>query len=287
MSVAMSKRDVRRPSVAMWALVAGLALGFATGREVGSVERRGCGLASFGEAAETSPAPSGAAPEAPSEAEPAVTAVRPPPQIEPPPIAPLPPSDGPWLPLSRHNARRGTTGAKGTIVEFVDFSSPECKAVAPLLHRVRDRFPSDVAVVVFHLPDATRPEARSAALAMQAALRQRKHWEMHDRMLEGQPALARADLLGYATELGLDVESFARDLDDPSVAAEVDADGAIAARIGAVRAPAFYVNCAKLDAPYDLDAFARIIEPQIAAANAQVVAGVTLEGLYDVLCKAP
>ena len=58
-----------------------------------------------------------------------------------------------------------------------------------------------------------RASARSsAAEAAEAAAEQGKFWELHDLLLDHQDALRDSDLIGYAEELGLDVQRFEDDL---------------------------------------------------------------------------
>lgn len=264
----------------VFSLLTGLAVGFAVGREVGGCQRGGRPSAVAGARTvdDVVPARPGGADDA----------AQPAPEPQPPAGEPLPPAAEPEataLPLARHNARRGTTGAKATIVEFIDFLSPASKAIAPTLHRLRDRYPTELAVVVKQLPGDEDGPAMTAALAMQAAFRQRKHWEMHDKMLASQTALAPDDLERYAAELGLDVEQFKRDMADPIVRQEVDADRAVARQVVATPAPSFFVNCRKVEAPHSAEVFQQVIDPEIARANQLRVAGVPEEELYQHLCK--
>ena len=63
------------------------------------------------------------------------------------------------------------------------------------------------------------PSAQLAAEAAEAAAAQGAFWEMHDLLLDHQDALALADLVAYAEQLGLDVERFSRDLTEHAGAA--------------------------------------------------------------------
>ena len=64
-----------------------------------------------------------------------------------------------------------------------------------------------------HLPlNDVHPRAQLAAEAREAAAAQGAFWEMHDLLLDHQDALEPPDLVGYARELGLDVDRFTDDL---------------------------------------------------------------------------
>jgi protein-disulfide isomerase len=59
-----------------------------------------------------------------------------------------------------------------------------------------------------------------------AAGAQGKFWEMHDLLFANQPALARVDLMKYASSLNLDMPRFEKDLDSDRIKAQVAADRA-------------------------------------------------------------
>ena len=59
-----------------------------------------------------------------------------------------------------------------------------------------------------HAPAASNPNALLAHEAALAAGAQGKFWEMHDTLFENQTQLTRADLLGYAKALGLNLAAF-------------------------------------------------------------------------------
>jgi protein-disulfide isomerase len=81
--------------------------------------------------------------------------------------------------------------------------------VAGLLNQTRD-----VRVIFKHAPAATNPNALLAHEAALAAGAQGKFWEMHDTLFENQTKLSRADLLGYAKALGLNLPAFQQALDN-------------------------------------------------------------------------
>ena len=54
-------------------------------------------------------------------------------------------------------------------------------------------------------PAASNPNAMLAHEAALAARAPGKFWEMHDTLFENQTKLSRADLLGYAKSLALDL----------------------------------------------------------------------------------
>ena len=105
---------------------------------------------------------------------------------------------------------RGPLDAPVTVVEYGDFECPYCGRAEPAVRELLRDF-ADVRYVWRHLPLAdVHPNAQLAAEASEAAAAQGAFWPMHDLLLEHQDALGPADLVGYADQLGLDVERFKR-----------------------------------------------------------------------------
>jgi protein-disulfide isomerase len=72
---------------------------------------------------------------------------------------------------------------------------------------------ADVRYVWRHVPLTDMHEhAQLAAEASEAAAFQGAFWPMHDLLLTHQTALRPSDRVGYAEELGLDVDRFTEDL---------------------------------------------------------------------------
>src|SRR5579862_7545181 len=101
---------------------------------------------------------------------------------------------------------RGPEDAPVTVLEYGDFQCPYCgRAERVLRELLQDR--GDVRYVWRHLPlNDVHPEAQQAAEAAEAAAKQGAFWEMHDKLLAHQSKLRLPDLVGYAGELGLDVD---------------------------------------------------------------------------------
>ena len=105
---------------------------------------------------------------------------------------------------------RGPRDAPVTVVEYGDFECPYCGQAEPVVRELLADF-GDVRYVWRHLPlTDVHPHAQLAAEAAEAAAAQGAFWEMHDLLLEHQDALQPRDLLGYAEQLGLDLERFQR-----------------------------------------------------------------------------
>ncbi|GAA4535529.1 Na+/H+ antiporter NhaA [Nonomuraea ferruginea] len=102
---------------------------------------------------------------------------------------------------------RGPADAAVTVVEYGDFECPYCGRLHPILEELRRRRP-DVRFVFRHYPlRDMHPRALAAALVAEAAARDGRFWEMHDKLYAAQRALADADLARYAAELKVDLSA--------------------------------------------------------------------------------
>ncbi|HZO15705.1 MAG TPA: protein kinase [Polyangiaceae bacterium] len=186
-----------------------------------------------------------------------------------------------FVTLSDHSPRKGPKPAKVTVVVFSDFQCPFCKRLVPTLQEIEKSYPEDVAIVFMHQPLPMHQRAMEAALALQAAHRQGKAWEMHDKMFENEKVLSREDLERYAREIGLDVARFKRDMDDPKVKQEVLDDQKIANQVGANGTPTLFINGRKLPGARPFSDFKPIIDDELAHADELIKGGTPLADVYE------
>jgi Na+/H+ antiporter NhaA len=147
---------------------------------------------------------------------------------------------------------RGPIDAPVTVVEYGDFECPYCGRAEPVIRELLRDF-GDVRYVWRHLPlTDVHPHAWLAAEAAEAAAIQGAFWEMHDLLLANQNALTTSDLMGYAQQLGLDVERFENDLREHAGAAKVADDVDSADLSGVAGTPTFFINGRRHPGAYDI-----------------------------------
>jgi protein-disulfide isomerase len=147
------------------------------------------------------------------------------------------------------------------LVEFGDFACDFCARATGVMKELSARFGDDLTYVFRHLPQThVHPWAETAAEAAEAAGAQGKFWEMHDLLFDHPSELEVPDLLGYAGRLGLDVERFARDLEERTFASRVRADVASAEVSGASGTPTFFVGGRRHTGPWDAETLAARLE---------------------------
>ena len=147
---------------------------------------------------------------------------------------------------------RGPLDAPVTVLEYGDFECPYCGQAEPVVRELL-REHGDIDYVWRHLPlNDVHPNAQRAAEAAEAAAEQDAFWEMHDLLLERQDALGYRDLVGYARELGLDVERFQKDLRSRTGAGRIaqDVDSADLSAVSGT--PTFFINGLRHYGAYDI-----------------------------------
>lgn len=138
----------------------------------------------------------------------------------------------------------GKPDAKITVVEFSDFQCPFCKRGNDTMKDLLKEFPDDVKLIFMHLPLPFHKQATSAAVASIAAGEQGKFWEMHDLLFDNQGRLGEEDKLyvELAEKLKLDVAKFKEDLKAEKNKKVVEANAAVATKLGVNGTPGFFVN---------------------------------------------
>jgi len=160
---------------------------------------------------------------------------------------------------------RGAPDAPVTLVEFSDFQCPFCKRAQATLKQLLEKYPGKVRLVYRDFPiDNLHPQARRAAEAARCAQDQGKFWDYHDVLFTHTPQAAPDDLGRYAQQVGLDVTKFKQCLSSGAHQATVQRDLDEGTRLGVTGTPAFFINGRPLSGAQPLEAFARLIEEELA-----------------------
>ena len=155
-------------------------------------------------------------------------------------------------PVSEDDHAQGPRDARVVLVEYGDFECPYCGQAEPVVRELLRDF-AEVRYVWRHLPlNDVHPHAQLAAEAAEAAAVQGAFWEMHDLLLDHQDALRPPDLMGYAEQLGLDVDRFSNDLRERAGAARIAEDVDSADLSGVSGTPTFFVNGQRHYGAYDI-----------------------------------
>jgi protein-disulfide isomerase len=120
-----------------------------------------------------------------------------------------------------------------------------------------------VRIVFKHYPLDFHKNAMGAAMAAEAARKQGKFWEYHDKLFANTSKLALDDLKQYAKELNLDMARFEKDLVDLDLKKRVNDDMAEARTLGVSGTPGFFINGRFLSGAKPFETFAAMIDEEL------------------------
>ncbi|MEZ4752836.1 MAG: thioredoxin domain-containing protein [Bdellovibrionota bacterium] len=155
---------------------------------------------------------------------------------------------------------KGPKDAKVTIIEFSDYQCPYCKRGADTMDELLKAYPNDLNLVFKNLPLPFHKQAKPAAKAALAAGKQGKFWEMHDRLFNNQNRLSSSFFEEQAKDLGLDLDKFKKDLEDPAFDKQIQADMDLAQQNGISGTPGFFVNGIAVKGAMPAEHFKTIID---------------------------
>jgi protein-disulfide isomerase len=157
------------------------------------------------------------------------------------------------FPVSARDHVFGPATAPVTIVQYGDYETQACGQAHLLLKAVVDSFGDNVRIVFRHFPFNSQPlQAQRAAEAGEAAAAQHRFWEMHELLFQNQGRLSERHLRLYATQVGLDMAWFNRDMAAQTYAVRVREDFLSGVRSGVNESPAFFFNGSRYRGPLDV-----------------------------------
>lgn len=167
----------------------------------------------------------------------------------------------------------GPEDAKVTIVEFADFQCPACAATHPGLKQLMDEYKDRVRFVHRHFPlSSIHPNAELAARASEASANQGKFWEMYDRIFENQNQWStqlnpEGTFVDYAKDLGLNTETFKKDLESSKITDIIAQDKGDGFALGVDSTPTFFVNGLKFTGSPTYEGLKSVIEAGLSSST--------------------
>lgn len=142
---------------------------------------------------------------------------------------------------------RGPAKAPVALEEFGDFECVPCSLLFPILKKAEADYGERLSVTFREYPLAQHAHALDAARAAEAAGLQGHFWEMHDFLYENRLVWLKAEstltaLISCASQLGLDVERFQKDMDSEEVARRIAADRERVGSLELDRTPTVFIN---------------------------------------------
>lgn len=167
----------------------------------------------------------------------------------------------------------GNPTARATLIEYLDFECEACGAYYPLIKQLSKELPDDLQIVSRYFPLPGHKNGLLAALAVEAAARQGKYWEMHDKLFENQKDWGERQAPDptiferYAQDIGLDIEKFKNDVNSQAVKDRVERDRKSAITLKLQGTPSFFLNGQKIQNPRGYDEFKQLIRAKINKTN--------------------
>lgn len=159
--------------------------------------------------------------------------------------APLPTVviDG-WEEFNESGVRMGLEEAPLVITEFMDFTCPFCRDLAPVTDSLLSAYPRKVAIVVQHFPLPNREMSLPAAMAAECAGEQGQFKAMYHVLFANMDSIGRWDWADFAMEAGVsDIRAFETCIERPAEEFERIARGQeIGVETGVFATPTVWVN---------------------------------------------
>tara|TARA_Y100001935_G_scaffold223573_1_gene199123 strand:+ start:21844 stop:22479 length:636 start_codon:yes stop_codon:yes gene_type:complete len=132
------------------------------------------------------------------------------------------------------------------IVKFSDYQCPACGYFVPIEKKLKEEYGDKINIVTKHFPLSMHPYAHVAARSVEAARKQGKYLEMHYKIFDGQETWSKGNaetiFIGYAQDIGLDVEQFKKDMNSAEMNKIVMEDRKEGVELGIRSTPTFFIN---------------------------------------------
>jgi len=145
-------------------------------------------------------------------------------------------------------AKGPADAAAVTVVEFADFECPHCRELYGTLKVIEKKYPQ-IRLVYKDFPlNQLHPWAETAAIGGQCAFAQSPDafWKVHDSIFESQDVISPENvwdkLVSFASQAGLNADTFKACLSSPDAQKAVDASHAEGVALGVNSTPTVYVN---------------------------------------------
>lgn len=192
------------------------------------------------------------------------------------------------IPVTADDPQWGNPDAPVTIVEISDFECPFCSRVLPTIKKIKAEYgPEKVRIVWKHHPLPFHKNARPAHEASVAVFEvggSEAFWKFHDLAFANRQGLGDAEnLKKWAVESGVDAAKYEAALATKKQSAKIEADLAMAKKIGANGTPAFRINGVTLAGAQPFEKFKEVIDQQLVEAKKLAESGTKAADIYPAL----
>jgi protein-disulfide isomerase len=148
---------------------------------------------------------------------------------------------------------QGDPKAAVTLVEYSDFECPVCRSLHDVLRGMLPNYAGKVRLVFKDFPiEQLHPWARTAAIAGRCAYQEdpKAFWKMYDFIYDNQEIISAANawtkMNDYASQSGLDADTFKSCMAGPEAGAAVNASRANGQQLDVNSTPTVFVNGRRL-----------------------------------------
>lgn len=164
---------------------------------------------------------------------------------------------------------KGNKDAPVTLVEYLDFECEACGAYYPVVKRLSEEYKDEVKFVVRYFPLPGHKNSMTSALAVEAAGRQGRYWEMNNIVFENQrdwgekPVADPKIFENYARQIGLDIDQYSEDIASQELKDRIERDRSAGKKLDITGTPTFFLNGKKINNPRGYEDFKALIETAI------------------------
>ena len=163
----------------------------------------------------------------------------------------------------------GTSTAKVTIVEYLDFECEACGAYYPITTKIKEEYKDDVRLVIRYFPLPGHKNSRTAAYAVESAGKQGKFFEMYNILFTKQSEWSEQQMANqdqfekYALEAGVNIEQWKKDVTSDEVKNRVEESYKEAMGLNLQGTPSFFLNGKRIQNPKGYESFKVLIDEAI------------------------
>lgn len=157
-----------------------------------------------------------------------------------------------------------------TLVEYLDFECEACRRYYPATKQLKQEYGDKIQFAIRYFPLPSHKNSRTAAYAAEAAGKQGKFWAMADILFAknaewaGKQVADQALFEKYATEIGLNMEQYRKDVVSEEVMKRVDDSYNEGVALGIRGTPTFFLDGDRMTNPQDYAGFKKLIDDALA-----------------------
>ncbi len=148
----------------------------------------------------------------------------------------------------------GKNSQNVTLVEYGDYQCPVCASYYPVVKAIETKYADEIRFQFRNFPiQQLHANAVAGARAAEAADKQGKFWEMHDKLYQNQDPSGQQGWVvssnpldqyftGYATDLKLNIDQFKKDYASEAINDIINADQAAGKKLGVSGTPTFFLE---------------------------------------------